>query len=85
MSNKEVFNKIRAGTAKFLLYLLVEFKNDIVNFNKEEKEKYKVFSKIVHEATINSYIRDLIDNDILIVTKEKYIYKLNDDVINFRK
>lgn len=85
MNNKEIFNKVRAGTAKFLLYLLVEFKSDIVDFNKEEKEKYKVFSKIVHEATINSYIRDLIDNDILIVTKEKYTYKLNDDVINFRK
>jgi hypothetical protein len=85
MSNKEVFNKIRAGAAKFLLYLLVEFKSNTIDFSKEEKEKYKVFSKIVHEATINSYIRDLIDNDILIVTKEKYIYKLNDDVANFRK
>ena len=68
---------LKEGTINFLLYVEEKNVGSNIDINKVFKQEYKHLYNIKHEATINSYIKELVENEILLFTKDKNIYKLN--------
>lgn len=83
-SNKQVFNKLKAPTSKFLNYLIQNIikKGDTwLLFDTEVREVYMTETKTLHHATVNSCLKDLRDNKIIAYTNIKGYYWINSNII----
>ena len=83
-NNKDVFNKLKAPTSKFLNYLIqniIKSEDKWIKFDSEDREIYMTNTKTLHQATVNSCLKDLRDNKVISYTNIKGYYWINSNII----
>lgn len=83
-NNKIVFNKLKAPTCKFLNYLIqniIKKGDSWIVFDSEARELYMKNTGTMHQATVNSCLKDLRDNKVIAYTNVKGYFWINSNII----